>query len=104
MAKPLSRKHAEVYESDDGFVEDAPNSKKRKSESKPKQSTSTNEGDDQIWEVREQWTQRFRVRMVLTRFSCRPDGAYKFQTSRATLWWTFANSTKRTIRCCRARR
>lgn len=52
MPKPLSRKYVEDYESDDGFVEDAPKSKKRKSE--PKQPASGAQKDDEgneYWEV-----------------------------------------------------
>lgn len=52
MPKPLSRKHVNEYESDDGFVEDAPKSKKHKSE--PKALSNTMEVDDEgneCWEV-----------------------------------------------------
>lgn len=53
MSKPLSRKYVEDYESDGGFVEDAPKNKKRKSE--PKQRNSDMQKDDEgneYWEVR----------------------------------------------------
>lgn len=52
MSKPLSRKH--VYESDDGFVEDAPKSKKRKNEPKPRDTAIQKDEDgNEYWEVRE---------------------------------------------------
>ena len=56
MSKPLSRKYVEDYESDEGFVEDAPKSKKRKSEVKQTKEVShgvqkDDEGNE-FWEVR----------------------------------------------------
>ena len=54
MSKPLSRKYVEDYESDGGFVEDAPKSKKQKSE--PKQTKTGVHIDDEgneYWEVRQ---------------------------------------------------
>ena len=53
MSKPLSRKYVEDYESDGGFVEDAPKSKKQKSE--PRQGPGSMKKDDEgneYWEVR----------------------------------------------------
>lgn len=41
MSKPKSRKYVEEYDSDNGFVEDAPKSKKQKSEPKQKKTVST---------------------------------------------------------------
>jgi hypothetical protein len=61
MPKPLSRKRAaqtNEYESDDGFVEDAPTSKKQRSDNKPKGgkvASSAEMGKDkdgnEYWEV-----------------------------------------------------
>lgn len=52
--KPLARKHAEDYESDDGFVEDAPKSKKIKTEVKPRNTTMQQDDEgNEYWEVGE---------------------------------------------------
>ena len=58
MSKPRSRKYVEEdYESDDGFVEDAPKSKKRKSELQQKGSksvsgeTRVDDEGNEYWEV-----------------------------------------------------
>ena len=56
MSKPKSRKHVEEYDSDNGFVEDAPKSKKQKSEPKEKKAVrhavqKDDEGNE-YWEVR----------------------------------------------------
>lgn len=62
MSKPKSRKYVEEYDSDGGFIEDAPKSKKVKTE--PKQRTEPNqkkvvsqdvqkdEDGNEYWEVR----------------------------------------------------
>jgi hypothetical protein len=54
-SKPLSRKHVEEYDSDDGLVEDAPANKKRKSEPKPKKALAegVQKDDDgnEYWEI-----------------------------------------------------
>ena len=53
MSKPLSRKYVEEYDSDDGFVEDAPKSKKAKSEPKQLKSGVQKDADgNDYWEVR----------------------------------------------------
>ena len=52
MPKPLSRKYVEDYDSDDGFVEDAPKSKKRKAEQKPRNADVRRDEDGSTyWEV-----------------------------------------------------
>ena len=55
MAKSLSRKRAEDYDSDDGFVEDAPKSKKQKGEAQQKKTvsgeTQTDDDGNPYWEV-----------------------------------------------------
>jgi hypothetical protein len=54
-SKPLSRKHVEEYDSDDGFVEDAPASKRRKAEPKAKKElkSGVQKDDDgnEYWEL-----------------------------------------------------
>ena len=53
MPKPLSRKYVEEYDSDDGFVEDAPKSKKHKAETKQlKSGVQKDEDGNEFWEVR----------------------------------------------------
>lgn len=53
--KGLARKHRETYESDDGFVEDAPKSKKLKTEPKPRNAhMQKDEEGNEFWEVRSQ--------------------------------------------------
>lgn len=55
-SKPLSRKYVDDYESDDGFVEDAPKSKKpRKNEPKAKkelaQGVQKDDDGNPFWEI-----------------------------------------------------
>ena len=55
MSKPKSRKYVEDYDSDDGFVEGAPKSKKLKSEPKPKktvtQEVQKDDEGNEYWEI-----------------------------------------------------
>ena len=65
MSKPLSRKHVEEYDSDGGFVEDAPKSKKQKSE--PKQTNTGVQTDDdgnEYWEVRQAMHRRAGASLI----------------------------------------
>ncbi|KAK3703087.1 hypothetical protein LTR37_014698 [Vermiconidia calcicola] len=48
MSKPRARKHVEEYESDDGFVEDAPKNKKQK---KTVKETQEDDEGNEYWEL-----------------------------------------------------
>lgn len=64
--KPLSRKHVEEYDSDNGFVEDAPASKKRRSE--PKQKKELKSGVQKDDEGNEYWELSGRRRVQVSSF------------------------------------
>ena len=58
MSKPKSRKHVEEYDSDDGFVEDAPKSKKQKVKKEVGSDVQKDDDGNEYWEVRttiERW-------------------------------------------------
>lgn len=100
------RSAAEQYENDDGFVEDAPRSKKTKPAPKSSSIVLEEQKDDEgnaFWEV--SWCEHSRYEETLTSKSrSHEPEEYRSQTSKARRWLVFESSTKRMARRCPAKR
>jgi len=103
------------YESDGGFVDDAPKTKKAKSggnelkktEGKATVSTEmqTDDEGNEYWEVSKPLSSRRVINpMLSTPSRSRAPGVFRYRSSRARPWSIYENSTRKTESRCRARR
>lgn len=100
MPKRSNKHVGDDYESDDGFVEDAPKSKKQKKEL----SSGMQRDDDgnEYWEVRT--LQSPAVGHISHPYSFQASAASKSAISKAAFWWECASSMRKMERHSQARR